>query len=106
MKAIGCDLVRNRLRLVSRLVSLGLVVVVAGLLSGAADAAPTPSGRTPPEIAANAATGWPAHTYDVSNSCADLSTDINATNVATLKQKGTFKLSHDGSVSTGERNHV
>jgi hypothetical protein len=57
MKAIGCNPVRSRLWSIPRLVPLGLVVVVAGLLSGGADAAPTPSGLAPPEIAANAATG-------------------------------------------------
>ncbi|MFZ0995796.1 MAG: PQQ-binding-like beta-propeller repeat protein [Candidatus Dormiibacterota bacterium] len=77
------------------LLTLAGLVVAAVLLGGAA-AAPSSSGLAPPEVAANAATGWPAHNYDLANSRADLSTEINATNVATLKQKWTFKLSDDG----------
>jgi outer membrane protein assembly factor BamB len=102
MKAIGCDPVRSRLWSIHRLVPLGLVIVVAGLLSGGADVTASSSGLAPPEIAANAATGWPAHNYDLSNSRADLSTDINATNVATLTQKWTFKLSYTAGGLFGE----
>lgn len=83
----------SRLRILNLLAPVGLVV--AGLLSGGAEATLSAS-PAPPEIAANAATGWPAHNYDLSNSRADLSTDINASNVGTLKQKWTFKLSYDG----------
>src|ERR1039458_1981030 len=94
MTAIGFRRVRSRLWSIHRLVPLGLFVVVAGLLSGGANATALSSGLAPPEIATNAATGWPAHNYDLSNSRADLSTDLNAINVATLKQKWTFKLSY------------
>lgn len=102
MNAIGRDPVRSRLWSIYRLVPLGLVIVVAGLLSGGADMTASSSGLAPPVIAANAATGWPAHNYALSHSRADLSTDINATNVATLKQKWTFELSYTAGGPFGE----
>jgi alcohol dehydrogenase (cytochrome c) len=88
--------VRIRLGGTRRLVPAVLVLALAGLLSGASGASPSPSASAPPQVAANAATGWPDHNYDLSNSRADLSTDINATNVSTLKEKWTFKLTYDG----------
>src|SRR5262245_9508737 len=48
-------------------------------------------GNPPPEWAANA-DGWPAHDYDLSNTRATTSTQINATNVAQLKPVWRFKL--------------
>ena len=77
-----------------RLVPVVLVVALAAVLSGASAASASPGASPPPEIGANSATGWPAHNYDLSNSRADLATDINATNVATLKVKWTFKLAY------------
>jgi alcohol dehydrogenase (cytochrome c) len=61
-----------------------------------ADAARAPQPLAPPEIAANAATGWPEHNYDLDNTRDDTSTRIDAGNVATLKQKWAFKLSYHG----------
>ncbi|MGC1184588.1 MAG: PQQ-binding-like beta-propeller repeat protein [Candidatus Dormiibacterota bacterium] len=94
---------RNRF---CRLLPVGLVLVLAAFMSGAANASPSPTVSAPPEIAANAATGWPSHNYDLSNSRADLSTDINASNVATLKQKWAFKLSYDGAYGAFTTNPI
>jgi alcohol dehydrogenase (cytochrome c) len=53
-------------------------------------------GSAPPDLAESAATGWPAHNYDLSNSGANMQTDINSSNVATLKRKWAFKLPYVG----------
>ncbi len=87
---------RGTLRRGRRSGPMGLILMGAALVSGAAGATPAPSRLAPPEVVANAATGWPEHNYDLSNSRADLATRINATNVATLKRKWTFKLSYVG----------
>ncbi|MGH7642412.1 MAG: PQQ-binding-like beta-propeller repeat protein [Candidatus Dormibacteria bacterium] len=81
-----------------RLVPSGLLVVVALAMSGAAAPTPSPTsgGLAPPEIAANAATGWPAHNFDLSNTRADFNTAINASNVSSLKRLWTFKLASAG----------
>lgn len=88
--------IRGRLWRGRRLGPIGLLILVAGFVSGAAGATPSPIASAPPEVAANAATGWPEHNYDLSNSRADLATNINSTNVATLKQKWVFKLRYVG----------
>ena len=75
--------------------SRGLRFGGATAVGGASSRGPA-VGSAPPEIAANAAGGWPEHDYDLSNSRADLRTEIDAADVATLKQKWTFKLSYDG----------
>ena len=53
-------------------------------------------GAPPPEIAANAASGWPAHNYDLANTRDDTQTSIDAANVSTLTPKWTFKLTDHG----------
>jgi len=86
----------RRLRRASAAVAAGLALIAAVLLAGAADASRTAPSLAPPEIAANAATGWPEHNFDLSNTRADLATAIDASNVATLKQKWTFRLRYAG----------
>jgi outer membrane protein assembly factor BamB len=71
-------------------------IVVALVAVGGASSRGPAIGSAPPEIAANAAAGWPEHNYDLSNSRADLRTEIDAADVSTLKQRWTFKLSYDG----------
>jgi hypothetical protein len=88
--------VLRRLRSRRRLAPIGLVLIVAAFLSGSDYAALASNVLAPPEIAANAATGWPEHNFDLANSRADLEININATNVATLKQKWAFKLRYSG----------
>ncbi|MGH7665938.1 MAG: PQQ-binding-like beta-propeller repeat protein [Candidatus Dormibacteria bacterium] len=75
-----------------------MVVLVAALLSGAATPTHSPASgdSAPPEIAANAASGWPAHNFDLSNSRSDLYSAINSSNVSTLKPLWTFKLAKAG----------
>jgi alcohol dehydrogenase (cytochrome c) len=83
-------------------------ILAAGgaLAAGVAFAASSSDGTAPPEIAANAATGWPAHNFDLSNSRATLTSDINSTNVATLKQKWLFKLPAGGPFGSFTSNPV
>ena len=78
------------------LAAIGLSIVAAALVAGGAYALAGADGAAPPEIAANAATGWPEHNYDLSNSRATTQSDINAGNVATLKKKWSFKLPYTG----------
>ena len=78
------------------LAAIALSLVAAALVAGGAFAVAGVDGAAPPEVAANAATGWPEHNYDLSNTRATTSTDINAANVATLKKKWTFKLPYTG----------
>jgi alcohol dehydrogenase (cytochrome c) len=78
------------------LVPAALALAVAALVAGVAFGAVSADGTAPPEIGESAAAGWPAHNYDLSNSRANTSTNINATNVATLKKKWTFKLPYVG----------
>jgi FOG: WD40-like repeat len=73
-----------------------IAAIVAATVVGGASSHGFANGTPPPEIGENAATGWPAHNYDLSNSRANLKTDINSTNVATLKQKWAFKLPYSG----------
>jgi alcohol dehydrogenase (cytochrome c) len=80
----------------TRVAALGLVLFAAALGYGSADATRSASSLAPPEIAANSAAGWPAHNFDLSNTRADLESDIVASNVATLKQKWAFKLPYSG----------
>ena len=53
-------------------------------------------GQPPPEVAAAEGDAWPAHNFDLSNSRATTRTQINATNVATLKRKWAFKIPGTG----------
>ena len=75
---------------------MGVTVTVCLLSAGSAGANRPVSGLAPPEIAANAASGWPEQNFDLSNSRADLETDIDAANVATLKERWSFKLPYVG----------
>jgi len=77
--------------------AVAVIVLVAALMvvGGASSRGPT-LGSEPPEVAANAASGWPEYDYDLSNSRADLRSEIDAADVATLKQKWTFKLPYEG----------
>ena len=79
-----------------RVTAVAAAVVVAATVVGGASSHVLADGTPPPELAENAATGWPAHNFDLSNSRANLQTDINSTNVATLKQKWAFKLPYSG----------
>ena len=81
-------------------------VVVAATVVGGASSHGFANGAPPPELGENAATGWPAHNYDLSNSRADLQTDINASNVATLKQKWAFKLPYSGAFGSFTSNPI
>jgi len=73
-----------------------LALAAAAVATGVAYGAVSADGTAPPEIAANAATGWPSHNYDLSNSRATTQSDINSGNVATLKKKWTFRLPYTG----------
>lgn len=88
----GSILRRNGRRLVPGAVLVVALVVAVGVAFGARSS----DGSPPPEIAANAADGWPAHNYDQFNSRANLLTNIRASNVATLKKKWAFKLPYIG----------
>src|SRR5205823_12729390 len=81
-------------------------VVVAATVVGGASSHGFANGAPPPELGENAATGWPAHNYDLSNSRADLQTDINSSNVATLKQKWAFKLPYSGAFGAFTSNPI
>jgi outer membrane protein assembly factor BamB len=74
----------------------GVALMLSLLVAGSAGATRATSGLAPPEIAANATNGWPEQNFDLSNSRADLETDIDAANVATLKEKWSFKLRYLG----------
>jgi outer membrane protein assembly factor BamB len=72
------------------------VVVMAALGASIAYSAASSDGTPPPEVTANTATGWPLHNFDLLNSRANLTSNINSTNVATLKPKWTFKITSPG----------
>lgn len=97
MSATSVDQVRDwRARLGHRPGRVGIAFLGAALLVGAGSSTPSPpqAGSAPPEIAANAVSGWPAHNFDLSNTRADLNSNINASNVSTLKPLWTFKLAN------------
>jgi alcohol dehydrogenase (cytochrome c) len=79
-----------------RVLAAAVAVVAAAAIVAGASSHGLANGTPPPEIGEFAATGWPAHDYDLSNSRANLQTSINASNVATLKQKWAFKLPYSG----------
>ncbi|HEY2543421.1 MAG TPA: PQQ-binding-like beta-propeller repeat protein, partial [Gaiellaceae bacterium] len=83
-----------------------IAVVAAATVVAGASSHSFSNGTPPPEIGENAATGWPAHNYDLSNSRANLQTDINASNVATLKQKWAFKLPYSGAFGAFTSNPI
>ena len=85
---------RRELRIGGAYVVAGIVLAL--VVAGGASSHRPAVGSAPPEIAANAAAGWPEHDYDLSNSRADLRTEIDAADVSTLKERWTFKLSYDG----------
>src|SRR5690348_6270697 len=80
--------------------------LVAATVVGGASSHGFANGTPPPELGENAATGWPAHNFDLSNSRANLQTDINSTNVATLKQKWAFKLPYSGAFGAFTSNPI
>ena len=80
-------------RVTGALVVAGAIVLLAVSSVRGGEAGP---GAPPPEIAANAAGGWPAHDYDLANTRDDAESSIDAANVATLKPKWTFKLRDRG----------
>ena len=80
--------------------------LVVGAIAGGAGSHGFANGTPPPELGENAATGWPAHNFDLSNSRANLQTDINSTNVATLKQKWAFKLPYSGAFGAFTSNPI
>lgn len=89
--------------------SAGALVVVgiaAAAIVGGASSQGNANGAPPPELGEFAATGWPAHNYDLSNSRANLHTDINASNVSTLKQKWAFKLPYSGAFGAFTSNPI
>jgi alcohol dehydrogenase (cytochrome c) len=84
---------RNTLRF-----RLQVVAVLAGALAGAfavTSFASSSAGSPPPEVTPEG-DGWPAHNYDLSNSRATTRTQINASNVGTLKEKWRFKIPGTG----------
>ena len=77
-------------------VLVGLAASVAIPLAAAPSRGGTASvGVPPPEWSANAGS-WPSHNLDLRNTRANLSTLIDAGNVAQLKRRWTFKLPYDG----------
>jgi outer membrane protein assembly factor BamB len=89
-----------------RVTAVAAAIVVAAAVVGGASSHGYANGTPPPEIGENAATGWPEHNFDLSNSRADLQTDINASNVSTLKQKWAFKLSYSGAFGAFTSNPI
>jgi alcohol dehydrogenase (cytochrome c) len=82
---------RRRVAVVGTL--LAIVAAAAGWSSAASTAGRTSAtaGQAPPEWAQNAG-GWPAHSYDLSNTRATTHTPINAQTVSTLKVKWRFSF--------------
>jgi alcohol dehydrogenase (cytochrome c) len=78
------------------LAAIGLFATVAG--AGAV-------GTPPPEWAANA-DAWPAHDFDLANTRADLHTQIDAADVAKLKERWTFKLPYAGGYGSFTSNPI
>ena len=79
-----------------------VLVTVLSAVVGVGRAAP---GAPPPEWAANAG-GWPAHNLDLANTRADLHTRIDASDVATLKQRWTFTLPYAGGYGSFTSNPI
>ena len=50
------------------LAAIALSLAAAALVAGGALAVSGAEGAAPPEVTGNAATGWPEHNYDLSNS--------------------------------------
>src|SRR5882672_1118564 len=82
----------HRRRLIGA-VSLGAAALAAVFAVGSFGAGS--AGQPPPEVAATG-DAWPAHNYDLSNSRSTTATEISAANVATLKQKWSFKIPGNG----------
>jgi outer membrane protein assembly factor BamB len=81
----------------TRLVTAAVATLAAVTLPTAVTHAGSSSvGAPPPEWAANAGS-WPSHNLDLANTRANLHTRIDARDVATLKQRWTFKLPYAGS---------
>lgn len=93
----------RRSRRGGRFALIGSALAASAAVGAGAEAAHTPQSLDPPEIAANAATGWPEHNYDLDNTRDDTSTQIDAENVATLEQKWAFKLSFHGEYGARRR---
>jgi alcohol dehydrogenase (cytochrome c) len=91
----------------SRLVvALGALCAVLAVAAGGAYAALSDSGTPPPEVAANAATGWPEYNFNLQNTRTDLFTSINASNVSTLKPEWSFTLPDVGEFGAYTTNSV
>jgi alcohol dehydrogenase (cytochrome c) len=89
-----------------RVTAVAAAIVVAAAVVGGASSHGLASGTPPSEIGENAATGWPEHNYDLSNSRANLQTDIKSSNVSTLKQKWAFKLKYSGAFGAFTSNPI
>jgi alcohol dehydrogenase (cytochrome c) len=77
---------------------LAAVALAAGALAAASatiSLAASSVGQPPPEVSGEG-DAWPAHNYDLSNSRATTATQINASNVATLKKKWSFTIPGSG----------
>jgi len=80
---------------------VGLATVLAGALGAAVvlaisgRAASVGAGRPPPEWAKNQGS-WPSHDSDLSNTRANLATEIDAHNVSRLNKKWAFRLPYAG----------
>jgi alcohol dehydrogenase (cytochrome c) len=94
------------MRIYKGALATAVAVVAAAVVVGGASSHTNANGTPPPEIGENAATGWPAHNFDLSNSRANLQTSINASNVSTLKQKWTFKLPYSGAFGAFTSNPI
>jgi alcohol dehydrogenase (cytochrome c) len=77
------------------LFSCGIAIAAVLALSSGSAGGASGSGAAPPEWAANPA-GWPSHNHDLSNTRADFATQIDARDVATLKQRWSFPLRAGG----------
>lgn len=89
-----------------RALAAAVAVVAAATVVAGASSHGFANGTPPPEIGEFAGAGWPAHNYDLSNSRANLQSDINASNVSTLKEKWAFKLPYSGAFGAFTSNPI
>jgi outer membrane protein assembly factor BamB len=94
------------MRIVTGAAALAVAGIAAAVIVGGASSHGLANGTPPPELAENAATGWPAHNWDLSNSRANLQTDINSSNVKSLEKKWSFKLSYSGAFGAFTSNPI
>jgi alcohol dehydrogenase (cytochrome c) len=81
--------------------ALAVIVVPAALGRGSS----APSGHAPPEWRANTGS-WPSHNLGLANTRANLDSRIDAGDVATLKERWTFKLPYAGAYGSFTSNPI